>query len=537
MILPVSVLIIGSIYIRNSGFYFLRSVDPEYGYLLGGTMLACFKPDIQFITNPGIPVHFIVALVARLVHIFRPGLSLLDDVLLHPEIYIRASLYAINGLNVIFLFITGLFAYRYTQSIITSLFLQLMPMTNLLMMESLARLIPEALMLIITCCWLMLILPLIFNHGRAINYRRYSILFGLLFALGITDKLTYFPYLFIPLLLLPDWKHRMWFGIYSVLFFIILGYPVILNHQFFTDWVISIFTHTGPYGQGDRGFIHIKEFTGHLNVLLDYTRIMITSTVVLFLVSLFYLYKKGKQGWSDLILKLNIALVAAVILQYIMASKHFAYHYMIPSLLMTTLIIIMIVTSISAVVPIIKKPVVSLTLGISGILIMLWIFPKMNNQLKGMKKVTIEKTVAYYKLAPLIKQSPRIISPSYYGCSSLDYALAYGLLVSGKYGDFLYKAIADIYPGVYMYFPWGKTFYKGNHEIKPQQFLQPGIDYTVYIAEYDPAKRDELVKTLQTSMPDYQAVISPVDSVQSTSEVVFSMKFIPCKSGNIDGLQ
>src|SRR5512133_412886 len=93
VIVPLVLLITGLLYIHNSGLYFLRSVDPEYGYLLNGTLLAYFKPDIWFITNPGIPVHLLVATVSPLIHLFRPGQPLMEDVMTNPELYIRSALY------------------------------------------------------------------------------------------------------------------------------------------------------------------------------------------------------------------------------------------------------------------------------------------------------------------------------------------------------------------------------------------------------------------------------------------------------------
>src|SRR5512145_749031 len=87
-VFPAILLAFAFLYIRNSGLYFTGSVDPEYGYLLNGLLMANGKIDIQFITNPGIPIHYIVALVSVIFHLFRPGLSLTDDVLMHPEIYI-----------------------------------------------------------------------------------------------------------------------------------------------------------------------------------------------------------------------------------------------------------------------------------------------------------------------------------------------------------------------------------------------------------------------------------------------------------------
>ncbi len=286
VIIPLSLFILGLIYVRNSGLYFLKSVDPEYGYLLNGAALACFKFDLQFITNPGIPVHFITAIVIGIVHLFRPELPLLDDVVVNPEFYIRAILYTINGINAISLFILGISVFHFTKNAVSAVFLQLMILTNLLTIEATARLMPEALMLAISVCWIIIIFRWLYNYKS-----NYSLIFGFLISLSVTDKLTFLPYFFLPLILLENWRERMKFLIYGIIFFIILGYPLVLNHHFFSDWVIGIIGHTGPYGQGDTGFAKADEFFSHLMALIRYTPFLFWGFIILLSVSIVYKIK------------------------------------------------------------------------------------------------------------------------------------------------------------------------------------------------------------------------------------------------------
>ena len=75
------------------GFYFLKCVDPEYAYLFNGAIMADLKPDIFYVDHPGTPLVVLIAVVMRVVHVFRGGEDMLTDFIKNPEIYLRTALY------------------------------------------------------------------------------------------------------------------------------------------------------------------------------------------------------------------------------------------------------------------------------------------------------------------------------------------------------------------------------------------------------------------------------------------------------------
>jgi hypothetical protein len=157
---------------------------------------------------------------------------------------------------------------------------------------------------------------------------------------------------------------------------------------------------------------------------------------------------------------------------------------MIPSILLIPFIIFLIIETFRLLFPQVQQQLYSIFLGIM-VIAMLWsIIPRVNSQLTYMGSISDKKYIAYQKLKEGIHQYPKIVSPSYYGCSSVEYALSYGMMVSGKYGAFLFEKVKAYYPMTYMYFPWGNVLYEGIYEVKSSDFLYPGIDYTLYIADY-----------------------------------------------------
>jgi hypothetical protein len=285
-------------------------------------------------------------------------------------------------------------------------------------------------------------------------------------------------------------------------------------------------THTGSYGGGEAGFARWNEFTEHLSLLVNYTPYLLWSAIALTLSTLLYLATRKQLTANTQQVKLNLALVALVIMQYFMASKQFAYHYMIPSILLTPFIVILTAKTLQLVFPAIKEKVISVFMVVAGLLLILNIAPKMNSQLRYMQAVTKTKTDAWRQLAPALQNSPKIISPSYYGCSAIEYALTYGLHVSGKHGNFLFEHIKKHYPSTYLYFPWGKVFYEGNREIDPALFIQPSLTYTVYIAEYSRDRLNEVITAIQTDLYGYNSELKILSHSRSTNEAVFLLSFI-----------
>lgn len=325
---------------------------------------------------------------------------------------------------------------------------------------------------------------------------------------------------------LIGWKNKLVFGGYALLFFVVFAFPVTLNHKFFTRWISDIFVHTGTYGSGAAGFIKWSEFSDHLSLLLKHTPILVWSVVLLTLATLLYLLHNRKKTCDPLQLRMNFGLIVLVALQYFMASKHFAYHYMNPSLLLTLFVVLMTAETFRLVYQRAGNIVVNAFLGIAALVIMLHIIPVVPAQLKLMQSVSAVKYKAWQQLRPALEAKPLIVSPSYYGCSALEYALTYGIQVSGRHADFLTERVKKHYQATYMYFPWGKVFYEGRNEIDPVSFINPRLNYTLYIAAFSPEKLDEMLSGVEASVIHYDLAVEEIIQLPETAESVYSLRFV-----------
>jgi hypothetical protein len=525
-IFPLVLFAIGIVYLNSMGRYFLKSVDPEYAYLFNGLLMANLKPDVQFTTNPGTPIQVIFALVSRTVHCFRPGMPLATDVLINPEFYIRSVLWVINFMNTAALFLLGYFTFSFSKNIVLAVFLQLAPFTNILTLEVLARMMPEAIMNVIVCGWIIAMVKLIYENKPGINYKNYSLVFGILFGLGFSDKLTFLPFFLIPLIILPAWKYRLRFAGYSILSFMVFAFPVVLNRKNFYNWVTNMFTHTGAYGGGDRGIIKWNEFMDHLKLQLANTGLLIVSVLLLLLIIIILCFWERKKAiLKEVRVRISLALVTAILFEYLMTAKQFAFHYMIPSILLNAFTILMIFLLLNRLRPqAVNSGSLNFILGLLGGLFLLNIGPKSVKQVKEIREIVKTKTNAYLNIRPFLNGTPKIICPSYYGCSAVEYALTYGLHESGRYGNYLFEKISRLYPSIYMYFPWGKVFYEGNKEILADQFVKPGTVYYLYIAEFSEEKLKEIVAAMMKGSHSEDYCVTRLYFEPETAEGVYSFE-------------
>jgi hypothetical protein len=172
-----------------------------------------------------------------------------------------------------------------------------------------------------------------------------------------------------------------------------------------------------------------------------------------------------------------------------------------------------------------SRKTMNMSMVVLILLVLVNIIPRLNGQLHQMSANTRNKTEAYQQFTESRSAGPIIISASYYGCSAVEYALMFGLHESGKYSQYLFEKIQEMYPFTYLYLPWGKVFYEGKNEIQPSTFIKPKEEYNLYIAEFSKDRLEEIMTALMQNSSINQYDIRPVyvDSVQQ--EGLFKVKF------------
>jgi len=524
VVFPALLFLTGMLYLYTTGDFFLKSVDPEYAYLFNGAVLADHKPDIFYVDHPGTPLIVLIAAVIRTIHVFTPGQDILTEVIKNPELYIKATIFIINLLGAILLFLLGLFTFKKTKNISLAVFLQLIPFVQTLGLETLARLTPESLMLTLICLWIILVISMNSGKKSRFSWIWYGLASGILTGLCVAVKLTLIPFIVIPLIILSGWKDRLLFAFTSVIFFFMFAFPILYKYEEFYYWVKNIVTHTGIYGSGDRGVVHWNEFFAHLKLQLANSPYLLVSLIILIVSLILYLFVR-KEGIrrEPLKIKLAIAAILVVIFNYLITAKHFAFHYMLPSILLTVPVIILAGSMLGQIFPPLYQRL-KMGIIILGILILVNIIPRSYRQLslrEDRRKILKESWWMYKEHR---SQRPMIICPSYYGCFAVEYALTFGIHMSGKYGPYIFEKMNRIYPSTYLYFPWGKVFYAGRNEISPSAFLREGTSYMLYIAEYSKEKLDEITGLINQNEKGMHWIAVKVYQIESSNEALFQLQ-------------
>lgn len=520
-VLPLCFLISAMTYVYSAGTIHLLGVDPEYAYLFNGLILAHLHPDAYGIFHPGTPVQMLIALVSWIVHIFRPGMPLWEDVMTNPDIYIKATIITGNVINSIFLFLLGRYTYRYSKDLPVSLILQATPFAFLMTLEVSRRMMPELVMGAIVCCWIIFLVKILYEAPEERNYKKYSLIFGVLYGLSFATKMTFLPYYLLPLFILPNWKLRFRFSGISILSFFVFAFPVLFDFHRYWHWVTSNFIHTGNYGTGDPGIINVKVFLESLIIIVRSSwQLIIPLFVLLILVIYHLIHKKG-----DISVRMGWGLATLLIVQILITAKQYAFYYLTPSLLLCVFTGFLIYYLFSRLVikDLFRKMARGLLISFIVVLF-ISVVPKMVRQIHELQYLKALRSEASNSLQPFLNQTPKIICPNYYRSSTDEYGLFFGMCESGHYSEKAARIFRKKFPETILYLPWSKTFYSANHAIKPSAFLKPDVDYTIYIGDFSEEQLDGIREALNSDSVKYILDFKPVFLQEETQEAIYSLR-------------
>jgi len=161
---------------------------------------------------------------------------------------------------------------------------------------------------------------------------------GIVCALGITTKLTFFPLVLISLFCCRGFKRWFFFACGFVITSAVVLIPIYPELTRVFTWVSGLATHSGYYGTGEVGFARPDAYFPDIIRLLSrepsVALIPIASTIVILLASL------GSQRQENGSQQERLAWPACAILilqllSFLIVAKHANFHYLIPLYLST----------------------------------------------------------------------------------------------------------------------------------------------------------------------------------------------------------
>ncbi len=339
LIFPLVLLIIGFNFDRTK-----YGTDPESAYLFNGLNIAMLK-SVGLYEHPGTTAHSFNAVVISVVHQFRHnGTDLETDVITNSEFYIEALRSSYIILNALLLYLLGVTALALLKNIWLALSLQLVPFLSTTLVEEIStKIAPEQ--LLFSSSMLLIVIVLKYYTSSNQKSKVFPVLFGFLCGFGLVSKFTFLPMLVIPFIILKGKWNKFIYIVTIIPSFIFFTLPAAPAYKLMIKWYLALGSHTGTYGQGEKGFINLQMYLQSLIELSIFNKalsIAILSSLLLLLVILFSsLLKKNslKKEETRYVAALFTALAGSVV----MVAKHYhSNHYLFPALSMTTLVFVFI---------------------------------------------------------------------------------------------------------------------------------------------------------------------------------------------------
>lgn len=477
LILPAILLILSFTYNFSKGESYLQGYyDPSYVYLISSLNIAQLNGSaVEHIDHPGTTVQAAGAIVIRLLHAISPkDGDLVKDVLSRPEYY-RNGIYLFSNLMITAsLFILGLVVYKKTHNIYTAFLLQLTPFYSSTIYFMLTNTVPELFFIFILL--LFLAVTLSFVNERDLSSKdllKYMIAFGIISGFGMATKISFFPIMIIPLILIRKFSLKILFVLITFIGFLIFVSPVIsYEHSVrFINWVMNMITHSGKYGSGAENFMDTSDVMTNLKTIFINEPVFGFSYLLLAAVLACSFF----SGHKDRIRKnkfygLSAGIFIAMTVQIIIVLKHFAVYYMIPVLMLSVPALYISNSMISDMYPDYfdgrKNAYLYLTLIIFSYIQLISIIP----EIPGYLNIQNESHKMIQNCNDNYSNSLVISS---YGSSGKETALFYGIEYSGEQQRIQYDSVLrSMYPDHYFFNRWSKRPFHNdkNEELIKKKF-------------------------------------------------------------------
>jgi hypothetical protein len=458
LLLPVIYLILGSYFRNLLGNLSLRSCDPEYIYFMSGLTLSDGAIKLGHFDNPGNPLQILMALLFRAIWLVRGGnVPYVDDVLLHPDLYLAVTSLFIAALTAALLWYAGLKVWQYSRSVVYALLLQTAPFLPVIWYDLIGRVAPELMMPFPIVLLSVLLIRVYYQGNAPSNWQ--IIGFSLLSAVGLSVKLTFLPLWIIPFLTVEGWKNKLKFVVLAFLFFFIIAFPVTLQMEFFWNWVKGLFLHSGQYGGGESNVIDFASLKVNLRELYNYERrffLLFIGLIVVFGAYLAILRKKAEKR----LMWITLAVIIAISAQLLMVGKHYAHRYFVPVLMLSPLTVILMAELIRKTAP---HRMVGYVVALAALFTIGWNIRDHRHWLPikthAMQTDVASRMPTWHFVSLLDKQGNyKIITSQNYGSPFIEYILTYSHVWANHRKRAEYAPVLNrLYPHTFNYFTWDNS--------------------------------------------------------------------------------
>jgi len=505
---------LGGVYFNQLiGIFSLRNMDPEYIYFLSGMGIANGHFHLGHFDNPGTPLQVIIGLTYRLVYWIRPGdLPFMDDVFLNSDLYLNMANHVVVLLTSAALYTGGIIMLKSSGKLAFALLIQTLPFYSEITYDIIGRLVPELLMPLPA----LLLILLTFSHvtGEEKQMTRNKVLaLAAITAFGLSIKMSWLPLAIIPLFLMPGWRYKLHYVLLTVAAFLLFALPATLEYKNFYLWMKGLFVHSGNYGSGEANFLDTTLFLQNFLTILKTTPTLFYCLALLTLSSIIYLTFRNKEKNGTSVLWLSAGVATAILLHLALASKHYSYRYLIPTLTLIPLTAMLSFEMIHRVSPGLWNNRIILFITL------LLFIPGVKKQVvsaqirsKGIGEEMAGKRDTWHQARALPGNCVKIIVSQGYGAPFQDYVIMYSTAWGGPRMKDYRETLGRLYPDTYHYSTWDKQVKTFGPPFSAAEVRHSGKPVVVYL-EKD--TRELMEETLSR-------LITPADSVTTATRLIYS---------------
>lgn len=463
----------------------LRSIDPDFVYFMTGLNISEGFLKVIHIDHPGTPLQYLVALIFKLTFWLRGQSSpFYEDVLSHPDLYLSIVNVSINLILAIALFASGMFVFRKTGSVIYAMLIQNIPLISVIWYELIGRVTPELIIPLPMIALTMFFIGYVSSNNENFS-KKELVMLSLIMAFGLSVKLTLIPLWVIPLIVVRGWRQKTAVIAMSVLFFLIIAFPVTLQLEKFWNWSKDLFIHSGQYGSGEVNFIDIPKLKENVLQIIRLQKYFTIVTGVMIFVAVYSFLRLRKTKNPGLRKKVTIAFAVlfAIGLQVIMAGKHYESRYFLPALMFGPLLIYLFAEISKEFFP---SLYVRFGLMTAIAIFIIWNFKQQIGTINYTSEAFENQVNARQQTKNIIEtfeaESIKIIVSQDYGCPMIEYALHFTTVwsdhdIKPKYLEYLAKK----YPNTYQYTTWDGKFIYWGESLDPQKIIDNEIPVYLYL--------------------------------------------------------
>lgn len=364
-----------------------------------------------------------------------------------------------------------------------------------------------------------LLLERLYSTQKAI--RTQSVAYGMAVGVGLSMKMTFLPFVFLPFFILERKKEWARYLLALVLTFFISSLTVLVQFRKFLYWMGGLFMHNGTYQGGAKTVIDAQLFVLNIQKIFYLNPWLFFIALILLVFVVLQVIRKR----DDRILKrINLGILTVLAGFIFIAGKHFEVRYFIAAELMFPLLLILIHKNIET-----RLTGRTYHYFILFILVTMVgyrlskVIPYARIVSRSVEQQVTAREQTRNAVSMLSKDSYQVIVSQDYGSPFKAYAIMYAFCMGGKNWPGRDSQLSELFPNTYQFFTWDNTLKFWGIPFDPDAVIQSGKPLYIYLEKDNEALYQRTLHKLLGEELKYNIEKKPIFINKNNLEAVYQL--------------